>query len=211
VVTVLQPNRITHDELVEHFGVQSIQDDPSFFPECETNLPEISEYERISLDKVQLGYLNLINNASFSEKSVQISILGPLLFLADCFLPPFKIHAEKTIELSDELEDGVVLRGQLDIVLIKHGFWVMAIESKRPTYSIEAGLPQLISYLLANPNGDLPCYGMITTGGEFIFVKLVRDELPKYKYATSDLFILRRRYENQLYDVFKILKKLTRI
>ena len=52
---------------------------------------------------------------------------------------------------------------------------------------------------------------MITTGGEFIFVKLVRDELPKYKYATSDLFILRRRHENQLYDMFKILKKLTRI
>ena len=106
MVTVLRQSRITHDELVEHFGVQSIQDDPSFFPECETNFG-----------------------------------------------------------LSDELEDDVVLRGQLDTVLIKHGFWVMAIESKRPTYSIEAGLPQLISYLLANPNGDLPCYGMITTDG----------------------------------------------
>jgi hypothetical protein len=36
---------------------------------------------------------------------------------------------------------------------------------------------------------------MITTDGEFIFVKLVRDELSN-KYATSDLFILRRRHEN---------------
>ena len=44
-----------------------------------------------------------------------------------------------------------------------------------------------------------------------MFVKLVRDELPKYKYATSDLFILRHRHENQLYDMFKILRKLTRI
>ncbi len=209
MVTVLQPNKITQDELVEHFKVQSVQDDPTFFPESAIDLPQISEHERFSLDKIQSGYLNLVNNASFSEKSVQISILGPLLFLADCFLPPFKIHVEKTIEISDELEDGVVLRGQLDIVLIKDGFWVMAIESKKPTYSIEAGLPQLVSYLLAHPNGDLPCYGMVTTGGEFIFVKLVRGKIPKY--ATSDLFILRRRNENQLYDVFKILKKLTQI
>ena len=194
MVTVLQPSKITHDELVEHFRVQHVQDDASFFPEWETDLPEISEYERVSLDKIRSGYSNLVNHSSFFEKSVQISILGPILFLADCLLPPFKIHVEKSIEISDELEDGVVIRGQLNIVSIKNGFWVMAIESKRPTYSIEAGLPQLISYLLANPNGNLPCYGMITTGGEFIFVKLVRDELSKY--ATSDLFILRCRHEN---------------
>ena len=102
MVTVLQQSRITHDELVEHFGVQSIQDDPSFFPECETNLPEISEYERISLDKVQLGYLNLINNASFSEKSVQISILGPLLFLADffCLRSRFMLKRQLSFQMS---------------------------------------------------------------------------------------------------------------
>jgi hypothetical protein len=209
MVTVLQPSKITNNELVEHFRVHHIQDDPSFFPEWETDLPELSDSEKISLDKVRSGYSNLIDHASFSEKSVQILILGPLLFLADCFLPPFKIHVEKSIEISDELEDGVVIRGQLDIVLIKDGFWVMAIESKRPTYSIEAGLPQLVSYLLAHPNGDLPCYGMVTTGGEFIFVKLVRGEVPQY--ATSDLFILRRRHENQLHDVFRILKRLTQI
>ena len=93
----------------------------------------------------------------FLRSQYQISILGPLLLLADCFLPPFKIHAEKTIELSDELEDGVVLRGQLHIVLIKHSFWVMAIEPKRPTYSIEAGLPQLIYYLIQT--GIFPAMG----------------------------------------------------
>lgn len=206
MVTVLQPSKITHDELVEHFNLSHFQDD-GFFPEWETDLPELSDSEKISLDKIRSGYLNLIDHSSFIEKSVQISVLGPLLFLADCFLPPFKIHTERSIEISDELEDGVVIRGQLDIVLIKNGFWVMAIESKRPTYSIEAGLPQLVAYLLAHPNGNLPCYGMVTTGGEFIFVKLVRGEVPQY--ATSDQFILRRRHENQLYDVFKILKRLT--
>ena len=144
MVTVLQPSKITHDELVEHFRVQHVQDDASFFPEWETDLPEISEYERVSLDKIRSGYSNLVNHPSFFEKSVQISILGPILFLADCLLPPFKIHVEKSIEISDELEDGVVIRGQLNIVSIKNGFWVMAIESTRPTYSIEAGLPQLI-------------------------------------------------------------------
>ena len=208
MVTVLQPSKITHDELVEHFSLNHFQDD-GFFPECETDLPDLLDSEKISLDKIRSGFLNLIDHASFIEKSVQISVLGPLLFLADFFLPPFKMHTEKSIEISDETEDGVVSRGQLDIVLLKDGVWVMAIESKKPMYSIRAGLPQLLAYMLAHPNGNRPCYGMVTTGGEFIFIKLVRGDIPRY--STSDHFVLQRRHENQLYDVFKILKRLAQI
>ncbi len=205
MATVLQPSKITHDELVEHFNLSHSKDD-GFFPEWETDLPELLDSEKFSLDKIRSGYSNLIDHPSFIEKSVQMSVLAPLLFLADCFLPPFKMHAEKSIEISDEAEDGVVIRGQLDIVLLKDGLWVMAIESKKPTYSIRAGLPQLLAYMLAHPNGAQACYGMVTTGGEFIFVKLVRGEVPQY--STSDQFVLQRRHENQLYDVFKILKRL---
>jgi hypothetical protein len=205
MVTVLQPSKITHEELIDHFNLSHFQDD-GFFPEWETDLPELSDSEKISLDKIRSGYSNLIDQSSFIEKLVQISVLGPLLFLADCFLPPFKIHTEKSIEISDEAEDGVVIRGQLDIVLLKDGLWVMAIESKSPTYSLRAGLPQLLAYMLAHPNGDRACYGMVTTGGEFIFVKLVTGEIPRY--STSDQFVLQRRHENQLYDVFRILKRL---
>ena len=50
----------------------------------------------------------------------------------------------------------------------------MIIESKRVIYSVEAGLPQLLAYLMANPHQNQPNYGMLTNGSEFLFVKLSR-------------------------------------
>jgi len=40
-------------------------------------------------------------------------------------------------------------------------------------FSVEAGLAQILSYMLGNPAPDQPCFGMIATGGSFIFLKLV--------------------------------------
>ncbi|MGB7443109.1 MAG: hypothetical protein WA919_18750 [Coleofasciculaceae cyanobacterium] len=74
--------------------------------------------------------------------------------------------------------------------------------------SIEEGLAQLLAYMLGNPNSEKPSYGMITTGGSFIFVKLVKDFIPQY--ATSDLFNTRNR-GNELYSVLRILKRLSQI
>jgi hypothetical protein len=49
---------------------------------------------------------------------------------------------------------------------------------------------------------------MITTGGSFIFVKLVQGETPQY--ATSGVFELRNP-GNDLYKVLSILKQLGRL
>jgi len=81
---------------------------------------------------------------------------------------------------------------------------LMVIESKRLTYSVEVGLDQILSYMLASPPEKV--YGMITTGESFIFLKLVKGNPPRY--ATSDIFHLRNR-GNQLEQVLQILKKLT--
>ncbi|WP_333419384.1 hypothetical protein [Microcoleus sp. MOSTC5] len=82
----------------------------------------------------------------------------------------------------------------------------MVIESKRVSFSIEAGLAQILGYMLANPNSaDKPSYGMIATGGSFIFVKLVKEESPRY--STSDLLGISNR-TNNLYDLLRILKRL---
>ncbi|MEG4406972.1 hypothetical protein [Microcoleus sp. MON2_D5] len=67
----------------------------------------------------------------------------------------------------------------------------MVIESKRVSFSIEAGLAQILAYRLANPSPEKPNYGMIATGCSFIFVKLVKGELPRY--STSDLFGISNR------------------
>jgi hypothetical protein len=92
--------------------------------------------------------------------------------------------------------------------VLKDQLWLMVIESKRVSFSIEAGLAQILAYMLANPNRDRPSYGMIATGGSFIFVKLLNGESPRY--ATSDLFGISNR-TNNLHDVLRILKRLSQI
>ncbi|RUS95585.1 hypothetical protein DSM106972_089410 [Dulcicalothrix desertica PCC 7102] len=49
---------------------------------------------------------------------------------------------------------------------------------------------------------------MITTGGTFVFIKLIKAETPEY--ALSDIFEIRNR-GNALYDVMKILKRICNI
>lgn len=53
-----------------------------------------------------------------------------------------------------------------------------------------------------------PVFGMITSGGSFIFIKLVTGNPPQY--ATSDIFDIRNR-ENELYSVLSILKSLSQV
>jgi hypothetical protein len=83
----------------------------------------------------------------------------------------------------------------------------MVIESKQAAYSVEAGIAQILAYMLENPNTKKPNYGMITSGGTFIFIKLVKQETPKY--ATSKLFATRN--PGDLYEVLRILKHLSQI
>ena len=61
-------------------------------------------------------------------------------------------------------------------MVLKDKFWVMAIESKKAAFSIEAGLAQILTYMLGSPQPEQPSYGMITTGGSFVFLKLVKGE-----------------------------------
>jgi hypothetical protein len=80
----------------------------------------------------------------------------------------------------------------------------MVIESKKAAFSIEEGLAQILAYMLATPHPDKPALGMITTGGSFIFIKLVKGETPQY--ATSRVFELRNP-GNDLYSVLSVLKQ----
>jgi hypothetical protein len=84
----------------------------------------------------------------------------------------------------------------------------MVIECKQAAFSIEAGLAQILAYILANPYLNQPTVGMITTGGSFVFIKLNQGTQPQY--ATSKSFELRNP-DNELYDVLRILKRITDI
>jgi len=206
MVQIIQAHKVGLEDLNSYFKAQAVRD-PAFFPEWQNVPSEITELERQYLDKIQAGYLNLIEHPPLLEKAVQVAILGPLLFLADFYLPPFRIQAEKSIEITAQDED-VIVRGQLDILLLKERFWAMAIESKEASFSFEAGRAQLLAYMLANPQSEKPCFGLISSGGSFVFLKLVQGEVNRYG--------LSRVYElsnpgNDLYDVYPILKHIADI
>lgn len=205
MVETLQAKDVTLRDLMDNFKLQLVQDE-QFFLEWQEDLPSLTKFEKDSLDRVREGYFNLITDPPLIEKTIQLAVLSPLFFLAGFYLPPFQIKAEKSIEITAE-DEGTIVRGQIDILLIKEQFWVMAIESKRASFSIEAGLAQLLSYMLTSPHPDRPGFGMIASGSDYIFVKLVRGETAKY--STSEQFAMRNR--NDLYEVFKILKRISQL
>jgi len=199
----IQAKDVTLRDLTLQFGLQ-LTEDEQFFREWQDGLPDVTNDQKQSLDKARAGYLNLVLDPPLLEKTVQITILGPLLFIAEFFLAPFQIKTEQSIEISTE-DEGTIIRGQIDILLLRDQFWVVAIESKRFSFSIEAGLAQLLAYMLANPHPNKPGFGLIVTGGTFVFVKLIKDTVSRYAFSRE--FAIRNP-GNELYEVFRILKNI---
>ncbi|MGC9504584.1 restriction endonuclease subunit R [Baaleninema sp.] len=193
-------------ELIETFHLELVEDE-AFFSEWQTDLPELSDTEKQLLDKVKAGYLNLLNYPPLLEDVVRMSVLDPILFIGDFYLQPFYVRSEEPIEFLVEDEDTLV-KGRIDTLVLKDKFWVMAIESKKASFSIEEGLAQLIAYMMGNPHPERPVYGLISTGGSFAFIKLLKSQA--WQYAVSKVFITRNP-GNELYTVLQILKHLSRL
>ena len=136
-----------------------------------------------------------------------MAVLDPILFIGDFYLSPFYVKSEESINIISE-DEGVIVKGKIDTLVLKDQLWVMVIESKKAAFSIEEGLAQILAYMLGNPNLEQPSFGMIATGGSFAFIKLVKGEIPQY--AVSKGF-LTRNPGNELYDVLKILKRLCQL
>jgi predicted type IV restriction endonuclease len=204
MVQTIQAKDITLRDLITIYGIELVEDE-QFFLEWEDELPEITDLDKQLLDRVKAGYLNLLNYPPLLEGVVRMAVLDPILFIAGFYLSPFHVKAEKSVEIAVE-DDGVIIKGQMDVLVLREQLWVMVIESKQASFSIETGLAQILAYMLASPHPEKPCFGMITTGGSFIFIKLVQGETPQY--ATSNIFDVRNR-GNELYKVLSILKKLS--
>ncbi|MGK7901911.1 MAG: restriction endonuclease subunit R [Hormoscilla sp.] len=204
MVNKISASVIPIDELEARFNLVEV-DDEHFFPEWQTNLPEIPDAEKQMLDKVKAGYFNLLRHPPLLEHPIRMAVIAPLLFFADFFLSPFHIKYENTVTLEGE-DDGRIVEGKMDVLVLKDQLWVTVIESKQAFYSLEAGRAQILSYMLANPQPEKPSFGMITNGGSFLFLKLVQGN--PSQYATSDPFDMLKKRENDLYNVLKILKHL---
>jgi hypothetical protein len=59
--------------------------------------------------------------------------------------------------------------------------------------------------MMANPNLEIPVFGMITTGEDYIFIKLNQQTR---SYALSNKFTLSNPRENELYEVMQVMKRI---
>ncbi|MDY6786018.1 MAG: restriction endonuclease subunit R [Cyanobacteriota bacterium] len=207
MVQTLRAKEMDLRYLIDTFGLQFIRDE-QFFREWQENLPQLTDLQKQLLDRVREGYFNLLEYPPMLENTVRMAVFDPILFIGGFYLAPFHVKSEEPVELVEE-DDGVLVRGRIDTLVLKDRLWVMTIESKKAAFSVEEGLAQILAYMLGNPNPERPSYGLIVTGGSFVFLKLVQGEIPRY--ATSKVFVARNPEENELYEVLRILKHLNRI
>ena len=189
-----------HD-LKAKFGLQQVEDE-LFFPEWLNDLPELTHSEQQVLDRVKRNYLYLLEYPVM-ESIVKMVVLSPLLDLAGFYEPPFRVDGEVNMRVSAE-DEGEVIQGSIDVLVIQEALWVTVIEAKNSEFSLTKAIPQALAYMLASPKRDRPLFGVVLNGSEFLFIKLVFGDVAKY--GLSDVFSLLNR-GNDLYPVLRILKR----
>ncbi|KAB8316612.1 type I restriction endonuclease subunit R [Tolypothrix campylonemoides VB511288] len=202
MVQIIQARDISLYELEEKFALQQATE-ADFFPEWTENLPTLTDAEKQALDRAKSNYLNLNKRRPMSEETVKMVVLSPLLDLAGFYQPPFDIQTETSIEISAE-DEGVVVKGNIDVLVIQNRLWVLVIESKSSKFDVIAALPQALSYMLNNLDDTQPTFGLILNGREFVFVKLIQQEQPRY--ARSDALSIER--DSEFNQVLSVLKRL---
>ncbi|MBE9062619.1 restriction endonuclease subunit R [cf. Phormidesmis sp. LEGE 11477] len=201
MIQTVPASKITLYDLEKTFQLEQAED-TSFFEEWQADLPEITDIEQQRLERIQAAVANL-EKRSVRENTVKLAVLAPLIDLSGLFLPPFYVSTEESINI--EATDGeLVIQGRIDILVLKEELWLLVIESKRTTFSPQAGIPQVLSYMLAAPTKDRPVYGLVTNGIDFVFLKLAFDQGPRY--GRSRQFVLGQ--DQDLARVLKIMKHL---
>lgn len=202
----IERNLKTFSQLQTQFNLRRSTDD-QFFTEWLNPEDELTEQEQQALDAIQDKYFYQLSDGQLGEETIKLIVLSPLLNFAGFFDPPFRFKTETTVQIAVE-SDGVIYRGRIDALVLLETLWVVVIESKETSFSLEIALPQTLAYMLTNSHPERPVFGMVTNGGNFIFIKLQIQAFPQYEL--SNVFSLLPR-PNQLYEVLKILKHLGKI
>jgi len=107
---------ITLHDLTAKFGLMQTEDE-QFFREWQDNLPEVTEQEKRSLNRIKSNYNNLIAYPPLLENAVKMVVLSPLLDLAGFYQPPLRIETETSVNLVSE-DEGVLVKGRIDVALL---------------------------------------------------------------------------------------------
>jgi hypothetical protein len=182
-------------------------DNDLFFREWQQDLPDLTSQERETLDQIKQRFLRHRKQGPLGEGVINQLLISPLLTLAGLYDEPFYVTTEASVEL--EVEEGdEILRGRIDTLVIAQQLWVILVESKS-TIAFPVALPQAMTYMMANPNPQIPVYGLIGNGDEFMFIKMLTQGVPQYDL--SNIFSLLLPHRNQLYEVLSILKQIAKI
>ena len=200
---MVQAKDLTLYDVENRFSLQRTTD-PQFFTEWSEELPPLTDLEQQLLDRVQSNYFSLIQRRPMLESAVKMVVLSPLLDLAGFYQLPFEMVTEESVTIS-AVDDGELVQGRIDVLVLQNQFWFLVIESKRAKFDALEALPQALTYMMASPHPEKPIFGLITNGRFFIFIKLTRQK--SSKYALSKAFSILNP-GNDLYEVLKVLKKL---
>jgi hypothetical protein len=187
-------------DLKTRFNLQETQAD-DFFTEWLDDAVPLQDADYAVLDRVKRNYLYLLEYPVL-ESIVKMVVLSPILDLAGFYEPPLRVEGEANIQVA-AMDEGEIIQGSIDVLVVQQSFWVTVIEAKNSEFSITKAIPQTIAYMLAHPDPDRPCFGLVVNGSEFLFLKLMQGTPPIY--ATSNLFSMLNR-GNDLYRVLQILR-----
>lgn len=205
MVQTIQARDISLYDLEEKFGLQLITE-PNLFPEVSENLLPLTDGEKDFLARVRSNYFNLTKRRPMSEEAVKMVVLSPLLDLAGFYQHPFEIETETSIEITGE-DTGVLVKGNIDVLVIQKEFWILVIESKSTKFDVTSAIPQTLAYLLDSPQTQQTTYGLILNGREFVFLKLVKQKLSQYTRS----YALSIEHLEELHQVLSILKQIGRL
>jgi hypothetical protein len=194
------------DDLEERFNLFPTENE-QFFSEWNQDLPQLTDTETKTLDQIRNRFMRHRKRGSLAEGTINHLVISPLLTLAGLYDEPFFITTEPEVELLLENRDEL-LRGRIDTLIVQQQLWVLVVESKS-TIAFSVALPQVLTYMMGNPNPQRPVYGLITNGDEFQFIKLLIQDNPQYDL--SNIFSLLLPHRNQLYDIMRVLKQIRQI
>ena len=185
----------------EEFGIKLTEDD-QFFREWIDDLPELTNLEKQTLDRVKANYLYLAEYP-MPQNLVKMVVVSPLLALASFYSSPFQLTAEKPVRIAAK-DEAETVQATIDVLVLQNQLWIIVIEAKKYQFSLELGIPTALANMMTSPNLEKPAFGLVTNGSNFIFIKLTQQETPQF--ALSDEFTLRRGHD--LYIVLGVLKRL---
>jgi len=185
----------------------SATDSDQFFNEWQQDLPDLTTQEKETLEQIKRRFERHRERSPLAEGVINQLLISPLLTLAGLYDEPFYVTTEASVEIEIE-EEEEILRGRIDTLIIAQQLWVLIIESKS-TIAFPVALPQIMTYMMANPNPQIPVYGLIGNGDEFMFIKMLTSGVPQYDFSNIFSLLLPRR--NQLEDILQILKQIAKI